>query len=240
MTVLSDYVARMVDGGMDQGEAMQIAAELFAAGVASAAIRPSPGAIRTRKWRLKTSQSVTGDTQSAMSESVTKRHETSQNVTSDNTPLSSSKSIDSRKRGTRLSQDWTPGEEGWAFAKQLGWSESQIGSEVENFRDYWIAKPGSGGCKLDWPATWRKWVRSSKTKPAGIPASQEPANLPGYYAKADSEQLAAWDAWGVAKRGKGMPRDKHGGWRVDAEWPPGYVRPEHVDVAAFVPKLRAM
>lgn len=28
------------------------------------------------------------------------------------------------------------------------------------FRDYWIAKAGSGGVKLDWFATWRNWVRS--------------------------------------------------------------------------------
>jgi hypothetical protein len=167
MTVLSDYVSRMVDGGLNQDEAMQIAAELFAAGVASASVRPSAGAIRTRKWRLKTSQNVTGDTQSAMSESVTKRHETSQSVTSDNTPLSSLKEDKNRKRGARLSPDWLPTEADRTFAKQLGWADGQIDSEAANFRDYWIAKPGSGGCKLDWPATWRKWVRSSKVKPAG-------------------------------------------------------------------------
>lgn len=171
MTVLSDYVARMVEGGMDQDEAMQIAAELFAAGVASAAMKPSAGALRMRKLRLKQRhQGVTCDTQSAMSEGVTNRHKASQSVTSDNTPLSSSK-IDLRKRGARLSQDWVPGEADRAFAKQLGWSDAQIDSEAANFRDYWIAKPGSGGCKLDWPATWRKWVRSSKIKPASSPAA---------------------------------------------------------------------
>lgn len=26
------------------------------------------------------------------------------------------------------------------------------------FRDHWIAVPGAKGTKLDWPATWRKWV----------------------------------------------------------------------------------
>lgn len=81
-----------------------------------------------------------------------------------NVPLSSSLI---RKRGERLPPEWTPDESLCDFAKELGWSNAQIASEAANFRDYWIAKPGAGGCKLDWPATWRKWIRSSKVKPAG-------------------------------------------------------------------------
>lgn len=37
------------------------------------------------------------------------------------------------------------------------------------FRDYWTAKPGKAGTKLDWLATWRNWVREEKRK-AGEPA----------------------------------------------------------------------
>jgi len=35
------------------------------------------------------------------------------------------------------------------------------------FRDYWIAEPGQKGCKQDWFATWRNWVRrqNKATKP---------------------------------------------------------------------------
>jgi len=32
----------------------------------------------------------------------------------------------------------------------------------EDFHDYWIAKPGQGGVKLDWLATWRTWVRKQR------------------------------------------------------------------------------
>ena len=32
----------------------------------------------------------------------------------------------------------------------------------DRFRDYWIAKPGKEGTKLDWFATWRNWVRNTK------------------------------------------------------------------------------
>lgn len=213
MTVLSDYVSRMVDGGMDQDEAMQIAAELFAAGVAYAAVRPSTGALRTRKWREKNRhQGVTCDTQSAMSESVTKRHQTSQGVTSDNTPLSSSK-LDNRKRGARLSQDWQPSEADRDFAKQLGWSDAQIDSEAANFRDYWIAKPGAGGCKLDWPATWRKWVRSSKVKPAGSAANGHSAKMPIGEAIEQFKRFGSWSRHSPVNDISQVPVDvlaKHG------------------------------
>lgn len=189
---------------MDQDEAMQIAAELFAAGVASAAVRPSSGALRTRKWREKNSvtkrhETSQCDTQSAMSESVTNRHKASQSVTSDNTPLSSLE-ISNRKRGARLSPDWSPSDADRAFAKQLGWSDVQIDSEAANFRDYWIAKPGSGGCKLDWPATWRKWVRSSKVKPAGtaatvMPAFSTPADIDWRNVVTFYKKSGIWSKW---------------------------------------------
>jgi uncharacterized protein YdaU (DUF1376 family) len=37
------------------------------------------------------------------------------------------------------------------------------------FKDYWIAKPGKDGCKLDWLATWRNWVRNQKVSSITIP-----------------------------------------------------------------------
>lgn len=92
-----------------------------------------------------------------------------------NLPLSNNlENKKERGRGSRLPPEWKPDETDRTFAKNLGWSDSQIDSEAANFRDYWIAKPGSGGCKLDWPATWRKWARSSKVKPAGNAASGGP------------------------------------------------------------------
>lgn len=38
------------------------------------------------------------------------------------------------------------------------------------FRDYWVAKAGQAGCKLDWLATWRNWVRNQRA-----PAKAKPA-----------------------------------------------------------------
>lgn len=31
--------------------------------------------------------------------------------------------------------------------------------EHQKFVDYWCAQPGAKGRKVDWPATWRNWIR---------------------------------------------------------------------------------
>lgn len=37
------------------------------------------------------------------------------------------------------------------------------GKTFDSFRDYWIAKPGKDGRKLDWTATWHNWVRNQNS-----------------------------------------------------------------------------
>jgi len=56
----------------------------------------------------------------------------------------------SQARGTRLPTDWEPCE------------HLDRRDELAKFRDYWLAVPGSKGCKLDWDATWRNWIRNAK------------------------------------------------------------------------------
>ena len=66
-------------------------------------------------------------------------------------------------RATRLPADWVLPKEwgGWAV-KNRGWSAAQAHAVSEEFRDYWIAKPGKDGRKLDWQATWRNWCRKQR------------------------------------------------------------------------------
>lgn len=245
MTVLSDLIDRMIAAGLSPGEAGQIAAEIYAAGVASASVR-SPGAERTRRWRHKASQSVTERHTPEASPNVTERHKASQCDVSTVSPIDTSikkvsrQNSDRASRGTRIDPDWRPSEADRLVAKQEGFSESEIDREALRFRDYWKGRAGSGGVKLDWAATWRNWVRTSAEKLGKTPKPSGPETpCSGFYAKADSEQLAAWDAHGVKLRGKGMPRDRNGGWRVNAEWPPDYVRQERLE-APVIPILRAM
>jgi uncharacterized protein YdaU (DUF1376 family) len=61
-------------------------------------------------------------------------------------------------RGTRLPPDWRPSEllSAWAAKER---PDLDVDAVVAKFRDWWISKPGKGGLKLDWDATFRNWVR---------------------------------------------------------------------------------
>ncbi|MGF6174728.1 hypothetical protein [Ensifer sp. 4252] len=59
------------------------------------------------------------------------------------------------------------------FAVELGFDRSQAMAEFDKFRDYWNAKAGKDATKLDWPATWRNWLRNA-AKPRNRPHQQAP------------------------------------------------------------------
>lgn len=63
-------------------------------------------------------------------------------------------------RGSRLPDDWRLSEESFLFA-QNAIGPARTSEEFLKFCDFWRGKPGQSGTKLDWPATWRNWVRSS-------------------------------------------------------------------------------
>ena len=64
--------------------------------------------------------------------------------------------VSSKKRGTRISDDWTPD---LSFAENEGVEKSRVLREADKFRDYWKSQAGQKGVKLDWDSTWRNWVR---------------------------------------------------------------------------------
>lgn len=80
-----------------------------------------------------------------------------------------------KKTGTRIPDDWRPSEEDDTFAASQGLVKSQIDFEADKFRDFWISKSGKDGVKLDWPATWRNWIRNSRTRSTGPPQRQKTA-----------------------------------------------------------------
>jgi hypothetical protein len=45
------------------------------------------------------------------------------------------------------------------WALKAGLSGAEINAQMQVFCDYWNARAGSGGTKLDWFGTWRNWVR---------------------------------------------------------------------------------
>ena len=75
-----------------------------------------------------------------------------------------------RKRGSRLSASWQPS------ADEVQWAKSErpdldVSAEIENFRDYWLAKSGKDAVKLDWTRTWRSWIRNAFAR-KGMQAKQ--------------------------------------------------------------------
>lgn len=62
-------------------------------------------------------------------------------------------------RAYRLPKDWSLPDDWLAWAVDAGCSEQEAKGQADRFRDYWLAKPGKDGTKVDWSATWRNWIR---------------------------------------------------------------------------------
>ena len=66
-----------------------------------------------------------------------------------------------QNRGSRLQADFCLTED-WKQFCRTERSDLDPQKVFDGFKDYWIAKPGQQGVKLDWLATWRNWVRNQK------------------------------------------------------------------------------
>lgn len=73
-------------------------------------------------------------------------------------------------RGSRIPDDFQPDIDA---AVSEGVPRHEAERQARSFCDYWRSKPGSGGLKLDWPATWRVWYRRN-IPPAHKPQSAAP------------------------------------------------------------------
>jgi hypothetical protein len=73
-------------------------------------------------------------------------------------------------RATRLPENFQPNEtmREWFKANKLGEVIDGI-IEHEKFCDYFAGAPGEKGRKVDWPATWRNWMRSAAERRAARP-----------------------------------------------------------------------
>ncbi len=79
------------------------------------------------------------------------------------TPGPTDLSTRDRKLGTRLPDDFTPSPEMFEwFRKNCPHVDGK--TEHAQFCDYWHSKPGKDGRKLDWVATWRRWMRTAEER----------------------------------------------------------------------------
>lgn len=86
-------------------------------------------------------------------------------------------------RGTRLPADWKltrqladEAARARAAAGLPPLTVDELRAEGAKFADYWHAKAGKDATKVDWPATWRNWIRNVRTA-AGAPIAR-PAAAP--------------------------------------------------------------
>lgn len=81
-------------------------------------------------------------------------------------------------RGSRIPEDFLPDIDA---AVSEGVPRPEAERQARSFCDYWRSKPGAGGLKLDWPATWRVWYRRNlssvpQPKATAPPRQAEPRN----------------------------------------------------------------
>jgi hypothetical protein len=84
-----------------------------------------------------------------------------------------------QKTATRLPDNFQPTEamRAWFVDEKLG---ACIDGRVEHekFVDYWAGVPGVKGRKLDWPATWRNWMRTAAERAERWPSRSGTALTP--------------------------------------------------------------
>jgi uncharacterized protein YdaU (DUF1376 family) len=87
-------------------------------------------------------------------------------ITNNQEPVTKTQKSKASASGTRLPTDWHPTDADIEYCKTER-PDLRPSLVATNFYDYWIAKPGAAGRKLDWSATWRTWVRKESAATAG-------------------------------------------------------------------------
>ena len=114
------------------------------------------------------------------------KSEPNQTLTNNQEPITNNHSIEGAKapKAQRLKLESLPVE--WANFCNQERKDLNPKDVWNQFRDYWVAAPGQKGCKLDWFATWRNWVRNQKSLTnytIDKPAQRWDATLEGVMAK---------------------------------------------------------
>ncbi|SAL10355.1 hypothetical protein AWB73_00098 [Caballeronia turbans] len=107
------------------------------------------------------------------------------------TPLKTKSKAD--ERASRLPADWQPSDDDVLFCREQR-PDLHPAHVASQFRDYWIAQPGAKGRKVDWPATWRNWVRNQR-------AANSPRQIRSYHDER-AETIAA-----LTGRNRGYEQD---------------------------------
>jgi len=81
-------------------------------------------------------------------------------------------------KATRLPEGWQPDRDLAHFAMDEIGDPVICRRETDKFVDYWKAQQGAKGCKLDWPGTYRNWIRRAAERLPRRPGSLLPPTRP--------------------------------------------------------------
>lgn len=114
-----------------------------------------------------------------------------------------------RTRGTRIPEDFAVTEAHRKWAKEQGLPSPD--SEVDHFRDYWLAKAGKNAVKLDWDLTFKNWLRnaaqfnSKSGAPSRSPERSHPVEPCRIQPSDNGEAESYFRERALAKRAAGQP-----------------------------------
>lgn len=66
----------------------------------------------------------------------------------------------SKKRGSRLPENWSPSPDLVSWAVTEGLSEGEARRDAEKFQGYWLNETGQRASKIDWDRAFHTWVRN--------------------------------------------------------------------------------
>lgn len=94
-------------------------------------------------------------------------------------------------RATRIPDDWQPEPSEVEWARAQGFPDGWCRYETETFVDYWRGKSGKDATKLDWPATWRNWLRKDAERSRASPGGTATAKANGWLTVGKESHLRA-------------------------------------------------
>lgn len=106
-----------------------------------------------------------------------------------------------------------------SYANAFGFTEFEKKREHQRFCMHAKAK---GLTYADWDAAEHNWITKAAEFAGKRPRGEVDIADDGSVEVLDQRQLEAWDAYGIAQKGKAYPRNKKGGWRFPSKWPPGH------------------
>jgi hypothetical protein len=125
---------------------------------------------------------------------------TAQTETTTDLPAAKAKS---KKRASRLPDDWTPAAADQQYALARGYSAREVDDIAANFREHWTNKTGRAALKRRWSQAWQTWIRNeTHYRPPdaknheGTNDVENPENRDaGRYRRSSSRKASPSDRW---------------------------------------------